>query len=1404
MWRFSLVVGIMLLTLVSCNRGGQDPLTPGQPALSPTLGSLAGQFEVSHSLGMAEGIPGGWTWTITADPPAAEAVPWRSNATIQGKLFDLDVTSFFQGNPLQITGVRTDTAGDIVVDYQITHPFAAPDFTRPISASNRADLGFSGRLIFLVDVPAAQVAQRSFFGGSVIANTDVILNANHFMRPGTLLLADTGSFNANAFPVRLVVDELRNAGQGNRVGVPNGGDPRGNYNAAAGGWQRSNIGAANDGWTGYDVLHQGQRATSALTISKDFIGSTQAKFDVALMIKYTDPRGVPFPQNPQVRMPQDPADPSVFAYRMPNGALDVSDIKYKSLPTRVLTLGAASGASAELTARVRDWDARAAETAEAVLANDADLAKVNLGTSGVPEVTLSAPALSASVFPLPTAGGQSGRPGDELELTGTIINELGTAPAGSRQVALLRVADPEQNAPGRNTYHFGVDPVTLAGDPGRALEVITYQPLYIDIPDGNTAPSCGSLGINGSTSIAVGGTFTVNLAGASDAQGDDVTVTLAYTGPANASTSSLTLTSAQLAGESAFNPFTDPRLTSKLTPPALLGSYVLQVTLSDGKAAPVVCSRNFTVVANQAAGCGSTGINEPGPFAKPVDFKLNLSSITDPDSAQLTLRFGYTGPESAISSGLSIATSALGSESAFNPYSDPRLQFPLRRPVLDGAYNFIVEISDGTGATSCGPYAFTVLADPDLPPSCGELGTQFPKLIVQEGSFGVDLTSLSDPDSPSLTLQFSYTGPASAATSELTLTLPQLGVETAFDPFNDERFATKLATTSAEGDFELTIAISDGTNQVLCGPFPFRIEGVQNRQPECGTLTPHLNNPLAALSQFTIDLSGASDPDDDPLHMTFSYRGPVNSSTSTLLFTSGERQQETFFNPFADPRLGAKLAPLAVTGLYTLEVRLDDGISFPTVCSYPFEVVPSGGTNPTLGWAHAWGGSFGFDTLFDVAVDQSGNSYAVGRFRGTVDFDPGPGVIERTATNVNGSPFIVSFGPEGTFQQVQVWGGGGEATAFRLVVDNQGNQYIAGAFNGTADFDPSENVQNRTSKGLSDCFILALQAMTHFNWVAVWGGSQADFPLQIRFDPAGNLWTTGGFESTVDFDPGEEEDLRTAIGSDAFLLSLTSSGQYRTVITLDPTADAIAHGHSMAIGPDGYVYWAGIWEGVKDLRPGPGTDTRTSIYSTGFLISIHESGAFQWLRTVGEDVGVIPIGLFRDARGNATWLVDYYAAPDLDPGLGVFRQDVASGQGIGLVSLNPNGDTRWVRAIGEPDAVVFTGASPGQDAADNYYLAGFLRGSVDADPGPDVFTFAGEGANFHGYCIRLNAEGVFTHGELWGPQLFRPQAITPIPDGSALWLGGHFQGTVDFDPGPGVASRVSNGDNDCFLLRLDL
>ena len=59
------------------------------------------------------------------------------------------------------------------------------------------------------------------------------------------------------------------------------------------------------------------------------------------------------------------------------------------------------------------------------------------------------------------------------------------------------------------------------------------------------------------------------------------------------------------------------------------------------------------------------------------------------------------------------------------------------------------------------------------------------------------------------------------------------------------------------------------------------------------------------------------------------------------------------------------------------------------------------------------------------------------------------------------------------------------------------------------------------------------------------GGSNFDYGIDISVDINGNVFTTGVFKGTVDFDPGTGTDNKTSVaGLDLMIIKLDKNGNY--------------------------------------------------------------------------------------------------------------------------------------------------------------------------------------------------------------------------------------------------------------------
>ncbi|MFZ5999432.1 MAG: SBBP repeat-containing protein, partial [Bacteroidota bacterium] len=108
-----------------------------------------------------------------------------------------------------------------------------------------------------------------------------------------------------------------------------------------------------------------------------------------------------------------------------------------------------------------------------------------------------------------------------------------------------------------------------------------------------------------------------------------------------------------------------------------------------------------------------------------------------------------------------------------------------------------------------------------------------------------------------------------------------------------------------------------------------------------------------------------------------------------------------------------------------------------------------------------------------------------------------------------------------------------------LAVDASGNTFTVGFFTTIADFDPGAGILNLTSSGGRDIFITKFDPDGNLVWVRQMGGTGDDQGFAVATDNLGNIYMTGYFQGTVDFNPGAGTVNLTALGTaDMFFVKL--------------------------------------------------------------------------------------------------------------------------------------------------------------------------------------------------------------------------------------------------------------------------
>ncbi|MCA9098811.1 MAG: SBBP repeat-containing protein, partial [Planctomycetaceae bacterium] len=271
-------------------------------------------------------------------------------------------------------------------------------------------------------------------------------------------------------------------------------------------------------------------------------------------------------------------------------------------------------------------------------------------------------------------------------------------------------------------------------------------------------------------------------------------------------------------------------------------------------------------------------------------------------------------------------------------------------------------------------------------------------------------------------------------------------------------------------------------------------------------------------------------------------------------------------------------------------------------------------------WAKGFGGSSN-ENGTAIAVDSDGNSYVTGFFRGTVDFNPGSGTFNLTSSSSSDDIFIMKLDSQGEFAWAKKIGSTGYDAGLGIALDDAANVYTTGYFRGITDFDPGSGTFNLTSAGGRDIFVSKLDTAGNFVWAKNFAGTQGETTIESGYGIAigenGNVYTTGGFEATVDFDPGAGTANLTSNGnSDIFVSVLDSNGNYVWAKSFGGTDADLA----FAIDTDQFnnVYTAGQFQQTVDFDPGAGTSNHTSAGGYDIFVSkLDSNGDFAWANSFG-------------------------------------------------------------------------------------------------------------------------------------------------------------------------------------------
>ncbi len=465
-------------------------------------------------------------------------------------------------------------------------------------------------------------------------------------------------------------------------------------------------------------------------------------------------------------------------------------------------------------------------------------------------------------------------------------------------------------------------------------------------------------------------------------------------------------------------------------------------------------------------------------------------------------------------------------------------------------------------------------------------------------------------------------------------------------------------------------------------------------------------------------------------------------------------------------------------------------------------MLTSSAQTPALDWAKGIGGT-GQDNGKGMVLDAIGNVYTTGFFTDTVDFDPGVGVYKLGAGPV-GATFISKLDVNGNF----VW-----AKSFNEVITTGGgNSYgFAIAIDGSGNIyttgqfygtvDFDPGVGVNVLNGIDDIFVSKLDANGNFIWAKNVGGAGSDSGSSIKVDAFGNVCVGGYFTNTVDFDPGASVTNLSSTSRDIFILKLDANGNFIWVKQIGGSSTDDLN--ALSVDAAGNIFATGTFNSICDFDP---SATTFNLSSNGardvFISKLDNNGSLVWAKSIGGTGQDYGYGITLDVANNVYVVGEYVNTVDFDPNISTTNTVISNGgKDAFILKLNSTGDFVTVTTFGS--ALGNDNAtSIFVDVLNNQFITGSFTNTTDFDTSPSTYTLTSVVATT--YILKLDALNNFSWvRKLGGIASSSSKGNSILVDALGfIYTTGFYSNILDVDPNLPEFILPNNGGSDCYIHKM--
>lgn len=251
---------------------------------------------------------------------------------------------------------------------------------------------------------------------------------------------------------------------------------------------------------------------------------------------------------------------------------------------------------------------------------------------------------------------------------------------------------------------------------------------------------------------------------------------------------------------------------------------------------------------------------------------------------------------------------------------------------------------------------------------------------------------------------------------------------------------------------------------------------------------------------------------------------------------------------------------------------------------------------------------------------------------------------------------------------------------------------------------------------------------------------------------ATDVYSSGIFNGTFDFDPSGSSSTLTATGpSDMYISKITTGNAFVWAKQIGGAGSGVEQPQHI-IEYNSSIYVVGYFNGSTDFDLSSASGSSTSAGSNDIFLAKYDAfGNFVWRRTMGSTGADQGYGLTLDAAGNLVICGSFTGTVDFDPGAGVSNLSAgASGTDAFFAKYTQAGTFVFARRVGDGASSNEVAYNVRTNISNEIFICGaFSSASCDFDPSAAIVTKPLVGSS-DGYVARYSSTGVYTYATVYG------------------------------------------------------